>query len=237
MERLNAGVQRITGNAETAVAKSEESNHKVEAGVFMAEGSGKAMEELHTITGTLTENINKLGQQSGTIGNIMTVITDIAAQINLLAMNASIEAAHAGEAGKGFAVVAGEVRKLAEKTRSAAQEVETSITEMQKLTKVNISGMDNAVSSIFQVTDFSRKTAASLIEAQAIVKDVMIQVQSIAELVEQQLDSSKAVTSLVTEVSGIASDNSSRVIKVDEELKGLIKKSEELLTLVTELRR
>ncbi|MDR2618733.1 MAG: methyl-accepting chemotaxis protein [Treponema sp.] len=237
MENLNAGVQRITGSAETAAVKSEESNQKVEAGVSMAEGSGKAMEELYTITGTLTENINKLGQQSDTIGNIMNVITDIAAQINLLAMNASIEAAHAGEAGKGFAVVAGEVRKLAEKTRSAAQEVETSITEMQKLTKVNITGMDNAVSSISQVTELSRKTAASLTEAQTIVKDVMIQVQSIAELVEQQLNSSKAVTSLVTDVSGIARDNSSRITLVDGELKGLLKKSEELLTLVTELRQ
>jgi methyl-accepting chemotaxis protein len=237
MEHLSAGVQRITGSAETAAAKSEESNQKVEAGVSMAEGSGRAMEELYTITGTLTENINKLGQQSDTIGNIMNVITDIAAQINLLAMNASIEAAHAGEAGKGFAVVAGEVRKLAEKTRSAAQEVETSITEMQKLTKVNITGMDNAVSSISQVTELSRKTALSLTEAQAIVRDVMIQVQSIAELVEQQLDSSKAVTSLVTDVSGIARDNSSRITLVDGELKGLLKKSEELLTLVTELRQ
>jgi methyl-accepting chemotaxis protein len=237
MEQLNAGVQRITGNAETAAGKSEESNQKVEAGVSMAEESGKAMEELHTITGSLTENISKLGQQSDIIGNIMNVITDIAAQINLLAMNASIEAAHAGEAGRGFAVVAGEVRKLAEKTRSAAQEVESSITEMQKLTKVNISGMDNAVSAISHVTELSRHTAASLTEAQTSVKDVMIQVQSIAGLVEQQLGSSKAVTSLVTDVSGIAKDNSVLVSQVDGDLKGLLKKSEELLVLVQELRQ
>ncbi|MDR2618760.1 MAG: chemotaxis protein, partial [Treponema sp.] len=67
------------------------------------------------------------------------------------------------------------------------------------------------------------KTAASLTEAQTIVKDVMIQVQSIAELVEQQLNSSKAVTSLVTDVRGIARDNSSRITLVDGELKGLLK--------------
>jgi methyl-accepting chemotaxis protein len=236
MEQLSSGVQRITISAETAAAKSEESNQKVESGVSMAEESGKAMAELHAITGNLTANINKLGQQSDTIGNIMNVITDIAAQINLLAMNASIEAAHAGESGKGFAVVAGEVRKLAEKTRSAAQEVESSITEMQKLTKINISGMDNAVSSISHVTELSRQTAVSLTEVRTIVKDVMNQVQSIAESVEQQSESSKAITSLVNDVSGIAEDNGSKIANVDEELKGLQHKSEELLTLVSELR-
>jgi methyl-accepting chemotaxis protein len=237
MEQLSSGVLRITGSAGTAAEKSAESNQKVEAGVSMAEQSGKAMQELHTITGSLTENINKLGLQSDTIGSIMNVITDIADQINLLAMNASIEAAHAGESGKGFAVVAGEVRKLSEKTHAAAKEVETSIREMQKLTKINITGMDNAVSAISEVTELSQKTASSLLEARASVKDAMNQVQSIAASVEQQSESSKAITSLVNDVSGIALENSALVSKVDEELKGLLHKSEELLELVSELRQ
>jgi methyl-accepting chemotaxis protein len=236
MEQLSAGVLQITGSAEDAAVKSRESNAKVEAGVGMANESGHAMHELHSLTGTLTENINHLGEQSNNIGDIMNVITDIADQINLLAMNASIEAAHAGESGRGFAVVAGEVRKLAEKTRAAAQEVEKSITEMQKLTKVNITGMDNAVTSISQVTDLSEKTAASLTEAQTIVQDVMIKVQSIAAAVEQQSGSTKSITSLVTDVSGIAGENSKLVIQVDEELKTLLHKSQELLDLVSELR-
>jgi methyl-accepting chemotaxis protein len=202
----------------------------------MAEESGTAMHELHGIAGSLTENINNLGRQSDNIGNIMNVITDIADQINLLAMNASIEAAHAGEAGRGFAVVAGEVRKLAEKTRAAAQEVDSSIKEMQKLTRVNISGMDNAVAAISQVTDLSQKTAASLTEAQTIVKDVMIQVHSIAQSVQEQSESTKSITALVNDVSGIATDNGTLIDQVDGELKGLLKKSEELLGLVSELR-
>jgi len=237
MEQLSSGVFRITDSAGTAAEKSGESNQKVEAGVSMAEESGKAMQKLHTITGSLTENINNLGKQSHNIGSIMNVIADIADQINLLAMNASIEAAHAGEAGKGFAVVAGEVRKLAEKTHSAAKEVESSITEMQKLTEVNITGMDNVVSSISQVTDLSQKTAASLSEAQLIVKNVMIQVQSIAESVQQLSQSSTNVTSLVNDVSGISQNNSGMLTMIDNELKGLLTKSEELLHMVSELRQ
>jgi methyl-accepting chemotaxis protein len=166
----------------------------------------------------------------------MNVITDIADQINLLAMNASIEAAHAGEAGKGFAVVAGEVRKLAEKTHSAAREVENSISQMQKLTKLNISGMNEAAASVSRVTDLSEKTALSLTEAQTFVKDVMIKVQSIAAAVEQQSESAKSISSLVTDVNGIAGENGQLISRVNTELKTLLGKSEELLGLVTELK-
>jgi methyl-accepting chemotaxis protein len=237
MEQLSAGVLRISQSAGAAADQSKESNKRVEAGVSMAEESGRAMQELHALTGTLTENINKLGEQSNNIGSIMKVISDIADQINLLAMNASIEAAHAGESGRGFGVVAGEVRKLAEKTMNAAQEVNASILDMQKLARVNITGMDNAVSSISRVTGLSEKTAVSLTEAQAIVREAMFQVQSIAAAVEQQSSSSKAVTSLVNDVSGIATDNGALISKVDEELRALLLKSMELMELVSELRR
>ena len=236
MEKFSAGVFQITDSAGKAANKSRDSNSKVEAGVGMAEQSGAAMADLYGLTGDLTGNISKLGEQSQEIGAIMSVITDIADQINLLAMNASIEAAHAGEAGKGFAVVAGEVRKLADKTRSAAQEVTNSITGMQKLTQLNITSMENAVNAISLVTDLSKKTASSLIEAQTIVKDVMLQVQSMVAAAEQQSESSKAVSSLVDNVSGIASKNSQLISRVDDSLKNLSRKSTELKDMVSELR-
>ncbi|MDR2798685.1 MAG: methyl-accepting chemotaxis protein, partial [Treponema sp.] len=237
IEQLNRDVQQVAHTAEIAVDQSQQSHKKVETGVDMALEAGRAMEKLHGITDTLTGNINRLGEQSTTIGGIMTIITDIADQINILAMNASIEAAHAGEAGKGFTVVAGEVRKLAEKTRVAAQDVNSSITDMQKLVGLNISSMANVATYIAQVRELAERSVGSLRDAQSIVKDSMVQVRSIAALVEQQSASSRGVVLLVGDVSGIAQDNDQLVTQVDEELHMLYHKSQELLNLVAEVRQ
>ena len=237
IEQLSASVLDIARSASTAAQQSEESRLKVEASAGLAVESGKAMNELHELTGTLTGNIHKLGEQSESIGEVMGVINDIADQTNLLALNAAIEAARAGDAGRGFAVVADEVRKLAEKTMQATHQVRESITSIQHLTKVNISGMDNAVASMQRVSGLSAETVNALNSVQVTVKEATAQVQAIAAAVEQQSASSSEVATLVGEVSHIASGNSELVAKADSDLRSLARKAGGLLDLVAELRK
>ena len=237
IEQLTSSVLDVARSASSAALQAEESRVKVESGAALAKESGKAMAELRSLTGSLTSNIHKLGEQSQSIGQVMGVINDIADQTNLLALNAAIEAARAGEAGRGFAVVADEVRKLAEKTMQATHEVRDSITSIQDLTKVNITGMDNAVASMQRVGDLSDETVTALAEVQIAVKEAAAQVQSIAAAVEQQSASSSAVSALVGDVSSIASDNAELVVRADNELHSLVRKSGELLELVSQLRK
>ncbi|GHV19323.1 methyl-accepting chemotaxis protein [Spirochaetia bacterium] len=236
VENLSSGAVTITSSAESAAVKSKECNQQVTDSMTSAVETGKSMNDLHNTTDALTENINKLGEQSENIGKIMDVITDIADQINLLAMNASIEAAHAGESGRGFAVVAGEVRKLATKTMEAANEVDGSISNMQKLAKLNITGMKNAVTSIARVSEHSKQNVEFLTAAKNTVGETMMQVEQIVQAAAQQSQSSVAVRSLVDDVYGIAKENSSLVGDVDENLRLLLGKSKELMELLVELK-
>lgn len=236
MEELSATVRDVASSASSAAQQTELSRVKVSEGAEMAGQSGEAMRELKELTDSLTGNMEKLGEQSAGIGRIIGVINDIADQTNLLALNAAIEAARAGDAGRGFAVVADEVRKLAEKTMEATKEVSTSITSIQNLATVNITGMGDAVNAINSVTALTENTVASLNEVQGIARESSAQVQAIAAAVEQQSASSAEVTRLVQDVSRIADENGHLTAETDAQLHGLNAKAEDLQELVAQLR-
>ncbi len=155
------------------------------------------------------ETVGALGRSAREIGNVVSVIDDIAAQTNLLALNATIEAASAGEAGRGFAVVANEVKELAKQTAQATGEIGAKIDEMQGTTDGAVKAIGEIVEVIEEINTISSSIATSVGEQESAAASVQVSVTSALE----------AVTLLSNNVRE-TSEGSNEVARNAEELSG-----------------
>lgn len=149
-ERIVIMMQNTIEEVVKSLQRAEETLQNATQSTIIAkqgeEAINEAIRHLSAVTQTVsyaTDSIQKLGKRSEEIGGIITVISDIAEQTNLLALNAAIEAARAGEQGKGFAVVASEVRKLAEQSKSASGQITNLINDIQAETSVTVRTMES----------------------------------------------------------------------------------------------
>ncbi len=206
IEEMNATVLEVARNAEEARIQAGETQSKSSHGAELVEKVVKSIGDVNTVSETLSENIKALGTQAESIGSVMGVISDIADQTNLLALNAAIEAARAGEAGRGFAVVADEVRKLAEKTMSATTEVGSSISGIQSSTAVNIEQFDKAAKIIAEATELANVSGQALTEIYELAEGNAGLITGIATAAEEQSATAEEIHLAAEGVNRIADE-------------------------------
>jgi len=186
MNEMTATVQEVAKNAASAATSASESDQQSKEGHRVVTSAMAQIEALSTDVDQSADLIAKLREDSTNIGNILDVISSIAEQTNLLALNAAIEAARAGEQGRGFAVVADEVRALAKRTQDSTGEIETLVNTLQRGSKEAAESMrhnsDNAESAV----EVARQAAESLDSIAASVSSIQGMNQQIATAVEEQ---------------------------------------------------
>lgn len=208
MEEMNATVLEVARNASQAAESATTARGRAESGAAVVGQAVKSIGEVQRQALSMKEGMSTLGERAKAIGQVMTVISDIADQTNLLALNAAIEAARAGEAGRGFAVVADEVRKLAEKTMAATKEVGEAILGIQEGTNTNIMSVESTVKTIGEATSLASESGQALAEIVHLVELVTDQVRSIATASEQQSAASEEINRSIEAVSRISTETS-----------------------------
>ena len=236
MNEMNATVQEVAKNAGSASNASAETKQKAEAGAQVVAKAVRSIDQVHQMSLELKDDMTRLNGHAQDITRIMGVISDIADQTNLLALNAAIEAARAGEAGRGFAVVADEVRKLAEKTMASTQDVGNAIKAIQESTAKSMTGVDQAVERIGEATELAGQSGAALEEIVATVEATGDQVNAIATASEEQSAASEEINQSIVQVNDMSRQTAEAMAEAAKAVSDLAAQAQGLTNLIQELK-
>ena len=236
MEQMSTTAVRVTTNATNAKDFSVQTREKASRGEKIVEDAISSIHEVQKNSIALKEDMTELSTHAKSISQIMNVISDIADQTNLLALNAAIEAARAGEAGRGFAVVADEVRKLAEKTMASTGDVSQAVGAIHKSMDVSMTQVGMTVSNIEQATERATQSGAALREIVSMADDTARQVEGIVTACEQQAAASADVSRSVAEVNAIAGKTHNTMGAASRDIADLVVQTDTLGKLVAEMR-
>lgn len=196
VEQMTATVHEISRQVATAAEVSRQAVRRTEAS---------------------QESIRSLGESTSRIGDVVSLISEIAGQTNLLALNATIEAARAGDAGKGFAVVAGEVKALAAQTAKATTEIGGQIDTVRRATEATILAMAEIGGMIRQMDEVSTTIAAAVEEQSVTTRGIATSVQAVSDATVQSVRAMGHVVEVADQAGAASKDVLGGASKVGEE--------------------
>ena len=237
MEEMNVTVAEVARNAGSASEMSAATRQRAEAGAQVVSQAVDSIRRVEKQSLELKDDMRTLSEQAQSIDRIMGVISDIADQTNLLALNAAIEAARAGEAGRGFAVVADEVRKLAEKTMASTHDVGNAIKAIQESTNKSMASVENAVVQISRATGYANDSGLALSDIVATAEATADQIRAIATASEEQSAASEEINANVGQVSSMIGQTAETMAEAAKAVAGLAAQTEDLRALVAQMKQ
>jgi methyl-accepting chemotaxis protein len=235
-QEMTATIGEISHNAESAAGASRESAETANQGGAVMQAAAVTMEKIAAATSSVSEKMTSLAHRSEDIGKVVSVIQEISEQTNLLALNAAIEAARAGEHGRGFAVVAGEVRRLAERTKGATEEIAGTIRSIQDETRETLQVMQESRSAVetgMGETAHARQSLEAIIESS---RQVEHQIHLIATAATEQTSASGEISESAGQISQLSTETAQGAEEAVEALKNLASLASDLDGMIKQFR-
>jgi methyl-accepting chemotaxis protein len=202
INQMSAAIQEVANSALATSGQANQTEQSAQQGVQQVGANIASIEQLHGVVGAAGTVISELHQETDKISQVLAVIQTIAAQTNLLALNAAIEAARAGEAGRGFAVVADEVRTLATNTQKATESIRGMIDTLQHKAREAVQAMQQSQGHAQGSVSNAQQAGLVLNQIQQAVQSIVDMNVQICTATEQQTVVAEEINRNITEFSG-----------------------------------
>ncbi len=232
VEEMTKTIMENSSNARQTSDATEQSRQSALTGSDVMKQTVDGMNRISSVVSNSATTIQALGESSAHIGAIITVINDIADQTNLLALNAAIEAARAGEQGRGFAVVADEVRKLAERTTSATQEISDMIKKIQSDTAGAVKSISEGNREVEEGMKLTGRAQSALSEIVSAVSNVSTMISQIAIASEEQSTASEQISRNIEAMNAVTAESATGLRQIAQASEDLNRMTESLHQLI-----
>ena len=209
INEIAQSIDHVSANASESAEVAQRSVAIASNGAEVVNRSIEGMDTIREQIQETSKRIKRLGESSQEIGNIVSLINDIADQTNILALNAAIQASMAGEAGRGFAVVADEVQRLAERSASATKQIETLVKTIQTDTNEAVISMEQTTSEVVRGANLAKDAGVALDEIQLVSGNLAKLIGSISESAKLQSASAGHIANTMNVVQEITSQTTS----------------------------
>jgi len=214
MEEITQGIMHIaSSSAEVSEQIGEAANEAVN-GNRLAQNAVEQMERVGQTASESLRYVETMNERSVAIGTIVASIFEITKQINMLSLNASIEAARAGEHGRGFAVVAGEVRKLAEQSKTATEEISDYLGTIREDAERSVDAMNRVTKEIGSGTTVVQQAGSAFQQLNELIQNVNLTIQTVSASTEQVSAGAEEVSASVEETAQITSKSRESMLQI-----------------------